>query len=171
MRAGYKGRSLGSFVPKVTRNVFEKFGFATATLLPDWATIVGPDLAARTAPECLKWPRGVGTQAKAGDGGHERAGATLLLRVEPAHALDVSYRSHQLIDRINAYFGYRAVEALRFVQAPIGRQTVPAIAAVSAPVAGAEAGVSNDPLDVALASLGANIAGERHRQAIAQLAG
>ena len=33
-------------VPKITRKVFEKFGFSTATLLTDWAVIVGADLAA-----------------------------------------------------------------------------------------------------------------------------
>ena len=46
-------------------------------------------------------------------------GATLILRVDPSRALDVEYRGAQLIDRINRYFGYRAIAALRILQAPI----------------------------------------------------
>ena len=35
-------------------------GFAAAALITDWALIVGKDVAGYTAPERLKWPRGVG---------------------------------------------------------------------------------------------------------------
>jgi hypothetical protein len=48
-----------------------------------------------------------------------RLGATLVLRVEGAHALDVQYRARQIIERINGYFGYAAVAALRVIQAPV----------------------------------------------------
>lgn len=39
-----------------------------------------------------------------------------MLQVDPAVALDIQYQSAQLIERINAYFGYRAVANLRIVQ-------------------------------------------------------
>lgn len=42
-----------------------------------------------------------------------------MLRVEPQRALDVQYKGQQIIDRINAYFGYAAVAALRMLQAPL----------------------------------------------------
>ena len=67
MRGTYKGRSVGTLVPKITQKVFEKFGFSTATLLTDWAVIVGRDLAVYTAPERLKWPRGFEGGAEAGE--------------------------------------------------------------------------------------------------------
>jgi hypothetical protein len=53
-----------------------------------------------------------------------RPGGTLILRVDPARALDVEYRARQIIDRINAYFGYRAVETLKIVQAPLPKTQV-----------------------------------------------
>lgn len=116
-------KSVGSFVPTLTRKAFEKFGFSTATLITDWPRIAGSELAGYTLPDRLKWPRG----GSNGDDGDEdrrgRSGATLILRVDPARALDVEYRARQIMDRINAYFGYRAVEALRLVQAPIAVQT------------------------------------------------
>jgi hypothetical protein len=68
-----------------------------------------------TAPERIKWPRG----SADADGTGASGGATLVVRVEPARALDVEYRSAEIIDRINRYFGYRAVANLRLVQAPL----------------------------------------------------
>jgi hypothetical protein len=118
-RAKFTGHTLGKFIGKLTKKAFEKHGFSAATLLTDWRTIVGNDVAAYTAPERLKWPRGVEAYSDVSDDGAGRPGATLVLRVDPVRALDVSYRSRQLIERINAYFGYKAVSELRFIQAPV----------------------------------------------------
>jgi hypothetical protein len=115
-------KPVGSFVPSLTRKAFEKFGFSTATLITDWPRIAGAELASYTLPDRLKWPRGA-ANADAGDDEGGRPGATLILRVDPARALDVEYRARQIMDRINAYFGYRAVETLRLVQAPVSNPT------------------------------------------------
>ncbi len=42
---GSRARVVGAFVPGLTRKSFEKYGFSTATLLTDWAIIVGKELA------------------------------------------------------------------------------------------------------------------------------
>jgi hypothetical protein len=112
-------RSVGSFVAGLTRAAFAKYGFSAASLLTDWATIVGSDVAKYTEPERLKWPRQPGIYDETGAEERGRPGATLILRVDPGRALDVQYRARQLIERINAYFGYRAVAELRLVQAPM----------------------------------------------------
>jgi hypothetical protein len=110
---------VGSYLPNLTRAAFAKYGFSAATLLTDWATIVGADIAKYTKPERLKWPRqpGIYDETEAEERG--RPGATLVLRVDAGRALDIQYRGRQLIERINAYFGYRAVAELRLVQAPM----------------------------------------------------
>lgn len=109
-------KAVGSFVPSLTRKAFEKFGFSTTALITDWARIAGAELAAYTMPDKLRWPRGA--DAAFEDDG-ERRGATLVLRVDPARALDVEYRTRQIMERINSYFGYRAIETIRLVQAPL----------------------------------------------------
>jgi hypothetical protein len=121
LRAGQAAgaRSVSSYVPRLTQKAFEKYGFATAALLTDWATIVGADVASYTAPERLKWPRDVNAYGDVEDGMQGRPGATLVIRVEGARALELQHKTHQLIERINAMFGYRAVAELRFIQAPI----------------------------------------------------
>jgi len=114
-----QARAVGSYLPGLTRAAFAKYGFSAATLLTDWATIVGADVARYTEPERLKWPRqpAIYDETEAEERG--RPGATLVLRVEAGRALDVQYRGRQLVERINAYFGYRAVAELRLVQAPM----------------------------------------------------
>lgn len=120
-RGPFGPRSVGSFVPRLTRPAFERYGFSAATLITDWPKIVGGMLARYTAPERLKWPRRPSDMvAEHGDGG-SAPGATLHLRVDPGRALDVQYQSRQIIERINAYFGYRAVIELRLLQAPLNQ--------------------------------------------------
>lgn len=108
-------KALGAFVPNVTRATFEKFGFAAATLITDWDQIAGPKIAATTLPVRLKWARAT----KGSETGDSRPPATLVLQVDPAHALDVEYQIPQILERINTYFGYRAVAAARLIQAPL----------------------------------------------------
>ena len=130
---GVFARPVGSYVPKLTRKVLEKYGFSAATLVTDWSTIVGADIAAYAQPERLKWPRGGNTDTESGEGRMAGAGATLQLRVEGARALDVQYRSRQIIERINAYFGYRAVAQLRLLQAPLAAPGTPRPEAAESP--------------------------------------
>lgn len=113
------GKSVGSFVPKLAKKAFEKYGFSTMALLTDWSAIVGQDLAQCTKPEKLKWPRKVSIRDDVEAGCEGRPGATLILRVEPARALDVEYSAQRIVERINGYFGYRAVQELRLQQVPM----------------------------------------------------
>lgn len=118
-------------------------------------------------PERVKWPRvPVDGDPEANAG---RTGATLVLRVDPAMALDVEYRTRQIIDRVNSYFGYRAVAELRILQAPLdqaqprlapGVAGKPVSAAAPAP-AGPRPDLGEGPLAEALARLEAGIKSRR----------
>jgi len=112
-------------VPRLTRKAFEKYGFALAALLTDWPSIVGADIASYTAPERLRWPRGVEAFDEVEPGNERRPGATLVVRVDGPRAIELQHRARQVIERINASFGFRAVAELRFVQAPIEGQSAP----------------------------------------------
>jgi hypothetical protein len=116
-------KSVGSFVPGLTRKSFEKYGFSTATLLTDWAVIAGADLASFTLPERLKWPRNVEAFEDTKNGARGRPGATLVLRVDGPRAIELQYQTSQIMERINAHFGYLAVSEVRFVQAPLPKRT------------------------------------------------
>jgi hypothetical protein len=148
----------------LTRKAFEKHGFSTVALLTDWASVVGGDLAAYSQPERLKWQKGVDAYGAVEEDAGGRPGATLQLRVEGARAIEVQMRARQIIDRINAYFGYRAVAEIRIVQGPVVRagQTPPKRpAAPAGPSSPEVARVEDTALRDALARLEASIAAEQ----------
>jgi len=161
-------RSVGSFVPGLTRKAFEKHGFSTAALLTDWAGIVGADLASYSAPERLRWQRCVAASGVVEEGAAGRPGATLLLRVEGSRAIEVQMRAQTIIDRINAYFGYGAVAELRLIQGPLMQDPPVSRRRPALPVPPRNpspelAGVADSGLREALARLEASLRAERGR--------
>jgi hypothetical protein len=166
----FAAKAVGSLVPNLTRKAFERFGFSTAALLTDWAGIVGRDLARYTAPDRLRWPRG-GHDTN-GEAGPERQSATLVLRVDLGRGIDVQYRARQIIERINAHFGYRAVAEIRIIQAPVdGALPPPPPAAVRparkafdrAETAPLVAATADDGLRAALEKMQAGLTRRGHR--------
>ena len=161
-KIAYGAKAVGSFVPRLTRKAFEKYGFSAATLITDWAAIAGPELAAFTAPERIRWPRTAQQDADEVGAAEKsrRPGATLVLRVDGARSLDVQYGARQLIERINAYFGYAAVAELRIVQAPVVaalQHGSDRVRVATQPLSKEVAGVADPALRHALGCLGAGI--------------
>ncbi len=164
---GSFARAAGSFVPKLTSKVFEKYGFHSAEIMTDWARIAGTDVAQWSEPERIRWPRAQ-TAAPESEANRQK-GAILVLRVEPARALEIEYKSGEIIDRINRYFGYRAIDTLKMLQAPLTRPAAPpepaSVAPAPAPTELAPPPVldqvSEDGLKAALTKLWASIARER----------
>jgi hypothetical protein len=159
-------RPVGTYVPKLTHKAFEKFGFAAAALITDWAMIVGKDIATYTAPERLKWPRGADFAGDSDEGGAGRPGATLIIRVEPARALDAQYKGQLIIERINGHFGYRAVAELRILQAPLPERASATVHSAPPPPCAAPelAGIADDRLRLALANLKSGLMARAHRR-------
>lgn len=110
----------------------QRFGRQLTTaqaLRMDWPAIVGEEVAAccqlaslsRTStnnPAAAAAKTAGKSQAKGVHGGAQ-AGLNLTLVVEPAFALDIGYQLPQLQQRINGYFGYPAVAAIRLKQQPL----------------------------------------------------
>ena len=68
-----------------------------------WAEIVTPKLAKDTVPLKLTFPRG------------KRSGGTLRIQAPPPLATELQHNEPILLDRINTFFGYNAVEKLTIV--------------------------------------------------------
>jgi hypothetical protein len=158
---GMFAKAVGAFLPKVTAAAFQKFGFHSAEIMSSWSTIVGTELARLTRPESIKWPRG-NKVAGAGDDEGRSAGATLIIATDPAFALEVSYRHGEIIDRINRYFGYRAIAQIKVHQVPTRESPAgsksPAIAAPKEHIAAAPG-----DLAAALDALGRSVAAANAR--------
>lgn len=163
-RKGRRGpQPLGGLVARTLDPLVARRGFATAELITRWAEIAGPDLARVTRPEQINWPR-------AAEGEPESRPGIVILRVEGRAALDVQHGSGQIVERINAYFGWRAVSGLRIRQGPVREREEsrlpPArrLAAEEEHAIGERVGtIEDDGLRAALAALGRAATASRPR--------
>lgn len=135
----YGPRSLGALVPALTRPVFRRRAPATAQVFADWPGIVGPGLAALTAPRQLQ-------------------GGTLVVACTGPVAMELQHLSVELLNRINRHLGSRTVSRLRFVQdvrtVPVPRSPAEPSPAARAAAERAASAVPPGPLRDALAALG-----------------
>jgi hypothetical protein len=114
--------ALVNFAPSIMGEAFRKNGFLNYHLIANWREIAGPALASVALPLKLTGATSARTANRsARDAGDSPKAATLFLKVEPARSLEAQYQVPQLIDRINACLGYRAISAIRMVQAPLSR--------------------------------------------------
>jgi len=119
-------RPIGAYASRALDPAARARGFASTAILSEWAAIVGNELAQFTMPDRLAWPRRREAHEDAPPASAWRdEGAVLVLRVEGPRAIEVQHRSGQILERVNAYFGYRAVVEMRILQAPVTRKPVP----------------------------------------------
>lgn len=146
-------RALAEVVHRTLKDAFAKQGFAATEIVTRWPDIVGPEIAAHTEPEKVQWPR-------PRDGKTPEPGI-LVLRVEGPTALEIQHLSAVILERVNRFFGWRAVADLRLRQAPLRRKRRPASASVDpeavARIAADLGRISDANLRDALARLGAAI--------------
>lgn len=134
-------------------------GFASADIIAAWPEIAGARLAAACRPVRIEWGR-----RGLRDRDERPQPAVLVVRVEGAFALELQHVAPLLIERVNAYYGWRCVGRLVLRQGPVRRAEPPA-PAKPAPL-GADArrrldaavdGVAADGLRAALDRLGAAV--------------
>jgi hypothetical protein len=85
------------------RHAGEARGFAVARLLTHWAEVVGEDLARKTRPVKISYGKGA-------------MGATLTVLVKATEAPMIQMALPQLKDRVNAVYGYAAVNHIHLTQ-------------------------------------------------------
>jgi hypothetical protein len=143
------------------RQAGETRGFAVARLLTHWAEVVGEDLARKTRPVKISYGRGSSGGAM---------GATLTVLVKPTEAPMIQMALPQLKDRVNAVYGYAAVNhihltqtaATGFAEGQAEFTPAPKVAARLDPAIAAQAqvvaeGVADPGLRTALEQLAQNI--------------
>jgi len=148
---------------QLTKAVFSRYGFAYGEVLSRWSAIVGEDLGAMSAPERIRWPRASGSRDEG-----RKTGGTLVLRVAEGRALEFQHLAPLIIERINAFYGYEAVTAVRVLQgelaAPSPRVPGPAAnSASSAPGSPSLVAIEDEALRAALLRLAAALP---HRDAV-----
>ena len=134
-------------------------GFSGTDILVSWPDIVGERLAAASQPIRLDWPR-----RHPGSGASDPA--VLVVRVESAFAIDLQHLAPIVVERVNAFYGWRCVGRLVLKQGPVLRRDpgpAPRRALSEADLSRlgtALSGIGPDALRDALQRLGAGILAE-----------
>ena len=147
-------KPLGQLVGKTIADALARQGFASTGVVTHWPEIVGAEIADHAEPMRMIWPRRV----------HEDDPdpATLVLRVEGPVALEIQHLSGVIIEKVNRFFGFRAVGRIQIRQAPLARREKkkPPPAPDPEVVARLAAGmgdIADEALRDALARLGASV--------------
>lgn len=93
-------KNLRSVLNKLTTPISQQQGFVRASILLDWHLIVGDRFANFCQPEKITFPL------------ERRTGGRLTLKTSSAFALELSHLEPLIVERINRYFGYKAVDKL-----------------------------------------------------------
>ncbi|RLK00523.1 DUF721 domain-containing protein [Ruegeria conchae] len=146
------------------RQAGESRGFAVSRLLTHWAEIVGQDIASIARPVNVGYAKG-------------GFGATLTVLTTGPQAPMLEMQKEQLRDKVNAVYGYNAINRVRITQtAPTGfaegqasfdhkpKQTKPVVSPeVAAEADNVSRAVHDEDLRAALERLGRNVLSRQKR--------
>jgi hypothetical protein len=104
---GGPARPVAELVPQIGRAVFRRFGFVQSSVVTRWPEIVGPRHARVCMPEAIRFPPG------------EKSDGILQLVVVPAHAPLIQHVIPEIMERVNRFFGYKAVARVKIRQGEV----------------------------------------------------
>ena len=97
-------RAAGELVGDVGGQSFKRFGFIQSSIVSRWPEIVGERYAKVSCPESIRFPT------------RRKAGGALTLLVEGAHAPLIQHLTPMIVERVNRFFGYAAINRIVFRQ-------------------------------------------------------
>ncbi len=104
---GGPARAIADLMPDVGRAAFRRFGFVQSSVVTRWPEIVGPKHSRICLPESIRFPPG------------EKSEGVLQLVVLPAHAPFIQHVIPEIMERVNRFFGYRAVARVKMRQGEV----------------------------------------------------
>ena len=143
-------RAAGELVGDIGGQSFRRFGFVQSSIVSRWPEIVGERYAKVSSPESIKFPTG------------KKAGGALTLLVDGAHAPLIQHLAPMIMERVNRFYGYAAVNRVIFRQgkppAQAARPKRPPLAPVPKELGEGLREIADPELRACLESLGAQIA-------------
>ena len=143
-------RSAGELVGAIGDRSFRRFGFVQGAIVSRWAEIVGERYAKVSSPESIRFPLG------------KKAGGVLTLLVDGAHAPLIQHLTPMIVERVNRFFGYAAVNRIVFKQgkppAPEPKRARPQLRPVPKELGEGLREIADPELRACLESLAARIA-------------
>jgi hypothetical protein len=107
-------RQIGGSIRDLLDPLMAKRANVDLSLALAWQQVAGDKLSGRTQPLHIQWPQRISPDDAFKPG-------TLVVAAEGSVALDLQYTSGELVERINRFFGYPAVNRIRIEQKPVMR--------------------------------------------------
>ncbi|QZD94976.1 DUF721 domain-containing protein [Qipengyuania gelatinilytica] len=104
---GGAAKPISDLMPQIGRPAFRRFGFVQSSIVSRWPEIVGETHARVCTPEMIRFPPG------------EKSEGILELVVLPAHAPLIQQVLPEIIERVNRFFGYKAVARIKLRQGAV----------------------------------------------------
>lgn len=104
---GGAAKPIAELMPQIGRTAFRRFGFVQSSVVTRWPEIVGEHHAKVCAPEAIRFPPG------------EKVDGILQLVVLPAHAPLIQHVIPEIMNRVNRFFGYKAVARVKLRQGSV----------------------------------------------------
>jgi len=95
-------RSFKNTLPKNVKKIISKKGHIYSETLDNWRYIVGDDLFKVCFPKSFKNSNRLGS-------------SYLSIMVKRGHEVDLEYSKKSILEQLNSYLGYNAVEKLKFI--------------------------------------------------------
>ena len=95
-------RSFKNTLPKNVKKIISKKGHIYSETLDNWRYIVGEDLFKVCFPKTFKNSNRFGS-------------SSLSIMIKRGHEVDLEYSKKNILDKLNSYLGYNAVEKLKFI--------------------------------------------------------
>ena len=144
-----RARAAGDLVGAAGGVAFRRFGFIQAAVVSRWSEIVGERYGKVSSPESIRFPAG------------RKSSGVLTLLVEGAHAPLVQHLAPLIIERVNRFFGYPAIDRIVFRQgkppAPAERLVRPDLRPVPKEIGEGLRQIADPELRACLESLAARI--------------
>jgi hypothetical protein len=152
---GKRARAVSELLPSVGGAAFRRFGFVQSSVVSRWKEIVGDRYAGVSSPESIRFPAG------------KRSGGVLTLVVEGAHAPMIQHVAPVIVERVNRFFGYAAVERVQFRQGMVKlarakpRPAPPSLRPIPADLGDSLREIADPELRLCLEALARGVAGSQ----------
>jgi hypothetical protein len=98
-------QSISQALHPLVRKIAGKNGFVEIDIITNWSEIVGNILAQNSTPQKIIFPK------------NQKDNGVLYLAVQSgAFAVEIKHREKYILDKINTYFGYKAISTIKIMQ-------------------------------------------------------